>query len=742
MTRDDATEVPRLKRRGLAGRRPSLAHRRLLNMLPLPAAFLLVLVHAKSVHAFAPITINMKDPLGPGFTSASLVPGGVAVGGNPAVKLGEARLVALQYAAMIWGSVLQSNVPIVIDASFASLPCTAAGLVNTTVSAEDPNFPGAPVADTLYPQALANALAGSDLLPATDDITIVFNSDVDNGTCLGSRSWYYGLDGIPGTDLDFVTVAMHEIAHGLGFQTFMNLTTGDKGKDSTNTFRDDIFMRNLENHGASPADFPSMSSAQRLAALTAAPKLEWKGAVLSADAAACIASGASCFCFGGVGVADGQASMYAPSPFDPQAANHFTALFSGELMAPYSEANTVSIVPNHGLGQTTAVLQDIGWPLSTQPTDAVDIVFLLDVTGSTVTLLPEWKAQIPSLIQRWIAAFPNARFAVASHGDFPFLPYGASTDYAYKVATDFTATTSVVTSAINGLPQNNGWDDAESQYEAIYQVLVGDGRDVNLASGVKGTINYTDPGDIPPNPLHQQNPGVIYHFTSPEVFHDTDAPPDDNNYPLPAATRNQIPKGKQEVLDALAGRSAFDTFYGLTFPTTVDASIARRQGGVQPNVVDNPTSSLGQLARVSNGQVYVLSRPAQKGAAARAVEPSEAPTPLQAAIDDSISRFKKTVKGGADRVDRDGILDPADNCPTVFNPDQKDTDGDKIGDACDNCPSVANPDQKDSNKNGIGDACEPTPSPRSGIGAPILVVAFLIVVVVVAALVVRRRKLT
>ena len=34
-------------------------------------------------------------------------------------------------------------------------------------------------------------------------------------------------------------------------------------------------------------------------------------------------------------------------------------------------------------------------------------------------------------------------------------------------------------------------------------------------------------------------------------------------------------------------------------------------------------------------------------------------------------------------VDGDGIANEADNCPTDFNPDQKDVDGDGIGDVCD-----------------------------------------------------------
>ena len=71
--------------------------------------------------------------------------------------------------------------------------------------------------------------------------------------------------------------------------------------------------------------------------------------------------------------------------------------------------------------------------------------------------------------------------------------------------------------------------------------------------------------------------------------------------------------------------------------------------------------------------------------------------------------------------DNDGIPDTSDNCPTVFNPDQKDTDHDGAGDACDsdddndgvpdssdNCPTVSNPNQADKDGDGIGDACDST----------------------------------
>ncbi len=77
-------------------------------------------------------------------------------------------------------------------------------------------------------------------------------------------------------------------------------------------------------------------------------------------------------------------------------------------------------------------------------------------------------------------------------------------------------------------------------------------------------------------------------------------------------------------------------------------------------------------------------------------------------------------------MDLDGVPDSVDNCPTVYNPDQKDTDGDGVGDACDNCPTVANANQQDTNGDGLGDACAgtsvltlPASIPPAQPGAPV-----------------------
>ncbi|MBS0197723.1 MAG: thrombospondin type 3 repeat-containing protein [Planctomycetes bacterium] len=66
-------------------------------------------------------------------------------------------------------------------------------------------------------------------------------------------------------------------------------------------------------------------------------------------------------------------------------------------------------------------------------------------------------------------------------------------------------------------------------------------------------------------------------------------------------------------------------------------------------------------------------------------------------------------------------LNGPDNCPSVQNSDQRDSDGDGIGDGCDsdtdsdhdgipdfsdNCPSTPNHDQVDRDHDGVGDACD------------------------------------
>lgn len=69
--------------------------------------------------------------------------------------------------------------------------------------------------------------------------------------------------------------------------------------------------------------------------------------------------------------------------------------------------------------------------------------------------------------------------------------------------------------------------------------------------------------------------------------------------------------------------------------------------------------------------------------------------------------------------DDDGVFNVDDNCRSISNPDQMDTDLDSVGNACDpdddndgiedeldNCPLDLNPDQEDLDQDGAGDICD------------------------------------
>jgi hypothetical protein len=305
-----------------------------------------VLSLSSDVRASATIVIQNNDSAGEGFNDPTPW---TPTGGNPATTLGQARLNAFQYAANIWAQCLNSSVTIVVDAQMNPLYCdaTSAVLGSCGTNTVHGNFPNAPVLYTWYPQALANSLAGSDLDNTTADIGAQFNSNLNGSSgCLGGLEWYYGYDGNPpGSDIDFVTVVMHEIGHGLGFQTFVNLSTGAKFYGY-----DDTYMLNLTRLGASPSDYPSMTDAQRVAASISDPQLVWSGTSVTAEYPNIPITS---------GINSGYVRMHAPNPAQSgSSVSHWSsAVAPNEVMEP------VYAGPNHNPSLAFNLMEDIGWSL-------------------------------------------------------------------------------------------------------------------------------------------------------------------------------------------------------------------------------------------------------------------------------------------------------------------------------------------------------------------------------------------
>ncbi|MGB5306263.1 MAG: peptidase, partial [Gammaproteobacteria bacterium] len=189
-------------------------------------AVLLVCLSATPPVQAASFVINNLDDPGEGFNDPTPAN---PVGGNNGTTLGQQRLNLFQKAAEIWGAAIESNVPIIIQANFDPLTCNSSSAVLGSAGATQiiRDFPNSPKSNTWYHIALANAIAGVDLDPLSDDIGATFNSAIDNNNnCLSGTNWYLGFDHNHGTNIDLLVVLLHEFAHGLGFSGFTNPTNG------------------------------------------------------------------------------------------------------------------------------------------------------------------------------------------------------------------------------------------------------------------------------------------------------------------------------------------------------------------------------------------------------------------------------------------------------------------------------------------------------------------------------------
>ncbi len=324
----------------MIGRRCSMPRRR--GFFAAAAVAVTLLALCAGTARAATITIVNSDAAGEGFNDPTPV---APVTGNPGTTLGQQRLNVFAAAAAYWANRLTSNVAVQVVARFDPLTCTptSAILGQAGMTEVYRDFPTAPKISTWYPVALTSALESTDANPTLHDIAATFNSTLDSSlSCLGGIGWFYAIGvATPLGEISLYETVRHEIAHGLGFATVTNGTTGARLQGF-----DDVYMTFLEDHSTGKT-WPQMTNGERANSAKDPTDLHWIGANVVAAGAPIVAGRHP----------SGHVQMYAPATFSGgSSVSHWdTALVPDEMMEPIATLNPSDIV-------TAALLKDIGWP--------------------------------------------------------------------------------------------------------------------------------------------------------------------------------------------------------------------------------------------------------------------------------------------------------------------------------------------------------------------------------------------
>lgn len=275
---------------------------------------------------------NTNDP-GVGFNDTT------PFGGS---TLGEVRQESFQHALDIWSNVFLNSYAgeqIIVNSAMTDISSLGSGGPSLSTSGHS-----SLQADTVYPIALASHVAQQDLLPPPvitgDGTHIGVRLDLD-------RDWYYGADENPGaTEIDFITIALHEIGHGLGFIERVQ-SDGSYPND-----RPTIYDRFLVEGEAGGTLLTDMATDAERASTIRSDDLYWAGEA------------------GVAGNGGERPHMYAPSNyvFGTSVAHLDHRTYPGAVMgALYTPGVATHTISDMELG----ILADIGWTVIPEPSGVV-----------------------------------------------------------------------------------------------------------------------------------------------------------------------------------------------------------------------------------------------------------------------------------------------------------------------------------------------------------------------------------
>lgn len=294
------------------------------------------------------------------------------VRGNSGTTLGEQRRLALLEAARLLSEELRPQAPVRIQACWAARDYSATSggvlafagpralLVNDIGAGAPFGAIGARYVTQFAPASAHQAgtafcrIASQDCANTRPDIRASFNRNVDLVADTGRR-FDYGFQHQAGT-ISFLSTAMHEIGHGLGFIGWLELKAEDGaqvGEQQTAFGKryDDAYGQHaviVDTAGTAATPLLRASVAERAAALTAFTTLRFAGPRTVTAPGNTFANFAS---------PDNAARLHSPDPIaEGSTYSHLSSSHSGHLMT----AALPSTAPRT-LGLGRELLYDIGW---------------------------------------------------------------------------------------------------------------------------------------------------------------------------------------------------------------------------------------------------------------------------------------------------------------------------------------------------------------------------------------------
>lgn len=248
----------------------------------------------------------------------------------------EKAKIAFEFAINIWEHVIQSDIPIHVQANWRSLDVGVLGSAGPTNYYTD--FENIPHKNKFYPVSIVERITKTEITGASSpDIISSFNNRIN---------WYFGTDGdTPDSLYDFATVVLHEIAHGLGFTGFFYVRNDLGGyeqyyktEDGAVAAFDLLVVQNNNNQLVDTTIFP-IPSTELKRALTSV--------VLYANSPSAISSGI-------------KPRLYAPRTFD-----------NGSSIYHLDDDTHHNNLMNHAIGKAeavhdpgslvTGIIADLGW---------------------------------------------------------------------------------------------------------------------------------------------------------------------------------------------------------------------------------------------------------------------------------------------------------------------------------------------------------------------------------------------